>query len=221
MLSLVGWHFLPIDSVGFGYYQSGDRIEVNASTHPAALVWAAVAICLYIALLKTRSRIRLVGHAGLIRRFLSNMIDGTIVIGGTSCVAAIIPLAIEAHRVGHFEWSFQRDYIVSTDSVVMVPLVLFSLMDLFFYFVYPLAKGKQTIGEYVTRVKVAPPFGDEGRFTWRGAMRRVFYSMAGLCLWPYTLWTRLDRDGKTWYDRASNCTVSLVEYKSNDANITS
>jgi hypothetical protein len=213
VLSVVGWHFLPINSIGFGYYQNTDGTEVSAGTHPAALVWAALVICLYVFLMKKQTHANSAGHAGLIRRFFAYVIDLLVVIGATSCIAALIPLGMEAHRVGHFEWSFQRNYTVSSDATVISPLVVLSFIELFFYFAYPLTKGTQTIGEYIMRIKVAPSSGVEGRFTWGEAMTRIFYSAGGFCLWPYTIWTRLDRNGQTWYDRRTNCRASLVVYK--------
>jgi hypothetical protein len=48
-------------------------------------------------------------------------------------------------------------------------------------------------------------------------MRRVFYSAAGLMVWPYTLLKKLDRNGQTWYDRKTNCRVVLIGYKRGDA----
>jgi uncharacterized RDD family membrane protein YckC len=123
---------------------------------------------------------------------------------------------VEARRVGHFEWSFTRDYMVSTDSIIR-PLALLGLIELFLYVVYPLTRGKQTIGQYVMRVKVLPPFGTEGRFTWNAAVKRVWYSFLGFCKWRF----ELDHNGQTWCDRETGCTVSLVEYKRRDANITS
>jgi uncharacterized RDD family membrane protein YckC len=219
LLSLVGWHFLPIDSIGFSCHTSSDGIDVSAGTHPAVLVWAALVICFYVFLLKKRISTNVVGNAGLFRRVLAYLIDFPLVVVTTSCVTAIIPLAAEAHRVGHFEWSVQRDYLVSSDLGVILPLSLLSLVELFFYFVYPLTRGKQTIGDYIMRIKVTPRFGNEGRFTWGAAIERVFYSAAGLMLWPYTVWKKLDRNGQTWYDRKTDSTVVLVDYKRGDADI--
>src|ERR1700679_3189360 len=107
LLSLVGWHFLPINPIGFSYHSSSDGVDVSAGTHPALLVWAAFVLCFFVFLLKRRITTNLVGNAGLIRRVLAYMIDFLIVVVTTSCVIAIIPLSVEAHRVGHFEWSFQ------------------------------------------------------------------------------------------------------------------
>src|SRR5580704_8505854 len=95
LLSLVGWHFLPTDSIGFSYHQHNDAIDVSAGTHPAVLVWAALVICFYVFLLKRRISTNVVGNAGLIRRVLAYLIDFLLVVVTTSCVTAIIPLAAE------------------------------------------------------------------------------------------------------------------------------
>lgn len=219
VLSLVGEYFLHLPNllIGFTYKQTNDEIEVSAGSHPAAILWAVLVIFVYILILKQRVPSESTGEASLIRRFLAFLIDFSVVLIATSSIDTIIPLAVEARRIGHFEWSFQRDYSVSSDSIFF-PLVLLSFVEMFFYYLYPLTKSKQTIGDYVMRLKVAPPFGDNGRFTWGAAMKRISYSFAGLCLWPFTLLQKLDRNGQTWYDRATNCNVSLVKYKRDSLN---
>jgi uncharacterized RDD family membrane protein YckC len=217
-LTLIGCFYVSRnqDQIGFGSHESGDKVEVSAGSHPAAIVWAVLVICLYVVLLKKDVRAKPVGPASMVRRFLSLLIDFFIVVIATSSVVALIPLEVEARRVGHFEWSFARNYMVSTDSVI-TPLALLGLIELFLYVVYPLTRGKQTIGQYVMRVKVLPPFGTEGRFTWNAAIKRVWHSFLGACKWRF----KLDHNGQTRADRETGCTVSLVEYKRGDADTSS
>jgi uncharacterized RDD family membrane protein YckC len=212
LLTLIGCFYLSSNQIGFSSYEGSDKVEVSAGSHPAVIVWAVLVICLYFALLYRNLHTELVGPAKMWRRTLSFLIDFLVVVLATSSITALIPLEVEARRVGHFEWSFARDYIVSSDSVIL-PLALLALIELFLYAVYPLTKGKQTIGEYVMRIKVIPPFGVNGRFTWEAAVKRVWYSFLGASLWPYTVWKKLDRNGQTWYDRKTDCSVVLVDYK--------
>jgi uncharacterized RDD family membrane protein YckC len=218
VLSLVGPFFLhfPYHTIGFTYHEGSDGTEVTAGSHPAVIVWAVFVIATYFLLVKQRTLTESVGVAGLGRRFLAFLIDFIVVLVATSCIGSVFPLIAEARRVGRFEWGFQRDYSASTDSIFAF-LVLLSFIELFFYFAYPLTWGKQTIGEYVVRVKVTPPFGDGGRFTWGAAAKRVSYSLLGICAAWHTLSDKVDQNGQTRYDRATNCTVSLVEYKREDA----
>jgi uncharacterized RDD family membrane protein YckC len=218
LLTLIGCFYLSSNQIGFSSYEGSDKVEVSAGSNPAVIVWAVLVICLYIALLKSSASTELVGPAKMLRRALSFQIDFLVFVLASSAISALIPLEVEARRVGHFEWSFARDYMVSSDSVIW-PLAFLALIEFFLYAVYPLTKGKQTIGEYVMRIKVLPPFGVAGRFTWDAAMKRVWYSFLGAGLWPYTLAKKVDRNGQTWYDRKTDCSVVLVDYKRDDADV--
>jgi uncharacterized RDD family membrane protein YckC len=215
-LTLIVCFYLPGNQIGYGYHRIDDKVDVSAGSHPALIVWAVLAACFYVLLLRKSPRAEAVGPASMTRRALSFLIDFLVFVMAVSSVTALIPLAVEAHRVGHFEWSFARDFEVPTDSI-NTPLTFLFLIALFLYVAYPLTKGKQTIGDYTMRIKVLPPFGVEGKFTWREAVKRTWYSLMGACLWPYTLLEKVDRNGQTWYDRKTNCTVVLVDYKRADA----
>jgi hypothetical protein len=80
------------------------------------------------------------------------------------------------------------------------------------YFAFPLTRGRQTVGCFIMRIKVTPPLGDRGRFTFREAFRRTYYEFNGLSpfLWLSKDWD-MDGHGRTWYDIKSDCSVVLVE----------
>lgn len=83
---------------------------------------------------------------------------------------------------------------------------------MFLYLVWPLTKGKQTIGYFIMNLRVTPPFGNTGAFTFRAAVRRVwleFWETGSLLL------GRKDRDseGRTRYDRETGCNVILIKYE--------
>jgi hypothetical protein len=65
------------------------------------------------------------------------------------------------------------------------------------------------MGCFIRRLRVAPPFGDEGRFTPRAALMRVFYAFMRLTSVLSRNWDR-DGQGRVWYDRKTECTVVLV-----------
>jgi uncharacterized RDD family membrane protein YckC len=125
-------------------------------------------------------------------------------------LVALVPLWLEAARTGHFTWHFQRDYAVSTDGVFALPSVLGFLALMVLYFVFPLTRGKQTVGCFIMRLKVTPPFGDGGCFTFPNALKRTYYEFSGLATFLTRKWDR-DGQGRTWYDIQTNCTVVLIE----------
>ncbi len=147
------------------------------------------------------------------RRIVAVLVDfyfGVITIAGMS---AMIELALEARRTGHFAWSFERHYSVTSDLAFGIPLLLLDMAVLILYFVFPLTQGKQTFGCFVTGIKVTPPFGLEGKFTWRGAFRRRWYEFRALGRWTSLLRPQRDADGNTWYDLESGCRVVAVDYR--------
>lgn len=184
------------------------RADISAGSHPGALLWAAGAIALFVLLMVRKPSPIVEGVPARIRRILAFVIDFVFGVTVLSSVGALIPLWIEAARTGHFAWYFHRSYSVSTDrfSAVSV-LLLMALMAL--YFVFPLTRGRQTLRCFIMRIRATPPFGNEGRFTFRSAVVRTAYALYG----GPSLVTRIrgrDEQGRTWYDKTTGCTVALV-----------
>jgi RDD family len=143
------------------------------------------------------------------RRIGSFMIDFWFSLLTLSGIGALAPLGLEATRTGHFVWHFQRVYTVGTDGVFELPSVLIFMTLMVLYFVFPLTRGKQTVGCFIMRLKTTPPFGDGGRFTFRAALSRTIYEFRGLTSVISRDWKR-DSEGRTWYDIETNCTVVLI-----------
>ena len=81
---------------------------------------------------------------------------------------------------------------------------------MFLYFVFPLTRGRQTIGCFIMRLRTTPPLGDAGRFTFRAAVQGAFYEFRGLYNVLIHRW-KLDDKGRTWYDVETNCKVVLID----------
>jgi hypothetical protein len=211
-LVLVGLSFVVTDypgvrEIGQSMQWTNGKADISAGSNPNALLWAAAAIALFILLMVRKPSPITEGVPGRIRRILSFLIDFVFSLSTTSSVVALIPLWLEAQRTGHFAWYFHRNYSVNTDSLSAISSLL-SMALMVLYFAFPLTRGRQTVGCFIMRTRVTPPFGNEGRFTVRAALMRVFYAFGGLC----RLWRNRDRDeqGRTWYDRKTACTVVLV-----------
>lgn len=163
-----------------------------------------LAIALFILLMIREPKAMAAGIPTRKRRVLAFVIDFCFSLFTISSVDALIPLWLEAVRTGHFIWHFQRNYSVNTDSLSLLSSLLFlALMVL--YFVFPLTRGRQTVGYFIMRLKVTPPFGDEGRFTLKAALLRTFWAFMGVA----RNWDQ-DSQGRTWYDRKTGCEVVLV-----------
>jgi RDD family len=216
-ITLVGLSFVIIHAFNVG--QVGDSMEwkdgngrVSAGSHPVILVSDTLAIALFVALMLRNADTVIVGAPSRGRRITAFLIDFWFSLLTLSGIDALMPLWLEAARTGHFKSHFQHDYAVSTDGVLALPSIFVFLALIVLYFVYPITRGKQTVGCFIMRIKVTPPFGDGGRFTFREALRRTYYEFNGLSmfLWLSKDWDK-DGQGRTWYDIKSNCKVVMVE----------
>ncbi len=198
--------------VGFSYFKDGEKIVVSAATHPVLLVWTAAGISFFVVLMSWDIHAEGAGYAGLTRRLFAFLIDLYLVVLVSGSTLAFIPLWLEAKRTGHFEWGFKRSYLVPTDSYAVLPLSLIAVSVAFLYYAYPLMRGKQTVGSFLFRIRDCASNAPERSLTIWQICKRVVLASLGVAIWPYTLWMRLDTNGRTWYDRASNWDVTLVNY---------
>jgi hypothetical protein len=118
-------------------------------------------------------------------RLTALVIDFTAVTLAMAPFAALIPLAAEWLRSGHFAWSFQRKYTVASDFYIGFPLVFVIMGLLAVYFAWPIARDRQTLGCYALRLKVTPDESIRGRFGLSQGLRRVFLGFIGLCSLPF------------------------------------
>jgi uncharacterized RDD family membrane protein YckC len=220
-VGLVGFSFasmyvLHIHQVGFSLTTANGKSEVSAGSHPIMLIWFGLSIALYVALMVVNDDTVAFGKATMKRRTVAFLVDFWFSLLGLSAFGALLPLYLEAIRTGHFFWTFERSYTESTDVLFGVPLILVTMGLMFLYFVIPLTKGKQTVGCLVMGIKVTPPFGEEGQFTFPQAVRRTWFEFRGLCTLPFNLFNLKDgrgSDGRTWYDIETNCRVVLVKHE--------
>jgi uncharacterized RDD family membrane protein YckC len=201
-----------IGQTGFFEETNNGQTEIYAGSRPVLLIWTAVAIMLFAALMIVRKNTLVVGIPTLKRRAVAFLIDFWFSVAILANVTALLPLWLEARRTGRFSWHFERDYAVGTDDL-LTPLVLFAMALMFLYFVLPLTRGSQTVGCFIMRLKVTPPFGDEGRFTFREALRRNGYGLWGLMTGKWSRQDFRDGQGRTWWDRETNSRVALVKYE--------
>jgi len=182
--------------------------SISAGSHPAVLLWDAIAVALFVVLMLRKPGSVAEGVPTSKRRILAFLIDFEFSLCVTASVGALVPLMLEAMRTGHFAWYFHRSYSVKTDALAAVVSLVFMALVVF-YFTFPLTRGRQTVGYFILRLRLAPPFGTEGRFTLKAALIRTYYAFTG----GFTVLRSWDRDGqgRTWYDRKTDCTVVFVD----------
>jgi len=206
-LSFILIHYYDLGQVGDSMQWKDGKTAISAGSHPAMLLWSAVAVGLFILLMVKEPSAVIEGVPTRKRRIFAFVIDFWFSLLTLSAVGAIIPLLLETVRTGHFTWHFKRDYSTDTDGLAaFLSLVFMAMMVL--YFAFPLTRGRQTVGYFILRLKLTPPFGTEGRFTLKAALIRTYYAFTG----GITVFRNWDRDGqgRTWYDRKTNSTVVFV-----------
>ena len=205
-LSIVIICFFNTGEVGESTQWSDGNVAISAGSRPATLLWTAIGLALFTLLMVRKPTAATPGVPTRKRRVLALLIDFWSSIVILAPVDVLITLWIESVRTGHFTWHYQRDYSVTSDGLSTGLSLILCISLMTFYFAFPLTRGRQTIGCFITGLRVTPPFGDEGRFTLRSALMRTFYTFAGLltCTWDQ------DERGRTWYDRKTACTVILV-----------
>jgi uncharacterized RDD family membrane protein YckC len=210
VLSFVVLHVFDVREVGDTLQSKDGNSTVSAGSHPAILLWSGIAIVLFAALMLRGGNVVTVRISGIGRRVAAFVIDFWFSLLTLSSIMALIPLLFEASRTGHFAWHFRRDYTVATDGLFVVPSVLLYVGLMFLYFAFPLTRGKQTLGCFILGIRVTLPFGDEGRFTFRDALKRTFYEFRGLGGILSRNWGQ-DSYGRTWCDRETNCSVVVID----------
>jgi hypothetical protein len=207
-LSLVVIHYYDVGQVGDSMQWKDGKTSVSAGSHPAMLLWSFVAVALFILLMVKEPNAVVEGVPAGKRRIFAFVIDFWFSLLTLSVAGSLVPLSLEAVRTGHFAWHFQRNHSVSTDALAVVSIPIFMALMLL-YFAFPLTRGRQTVGYFIMRLRVTPPFGDRGCFTVRAALRSTFYAFFGIWAILTRNWER-DGQGRTWYDRETDCTVVLV-----------
>jgi len=201
-----------IARVGGTSHWEGRKSFTTEGSHPALLVWSFVAIVFFVALMTARGTEVVVGFPSFGKRAVAFCLDFWFSVLTISSIGSLVPLWIEARRAGHFSWYFERNYIVPTDATVGIPLVFADMALIFLYFAFPLTRGRQTVGCFILGLKVTPPFGDRGAFTFREAVRRTWSEFKGLCSFS-SIGRNRDAQGRTWYDQQTNCTVVSIKYE--------
>lgn len=147
----------------------------------------------------------------MVRRFSAFLIDFFVVVAVLTPLVSLAPLTVEAFRTGTFVWAFERNYMVPSDWIIAISLFFVMLTLLMLYFALPIAKDRQTIGDYLMRLKVVPDQSAQVvDFGWRHAIRRAFLLC---CIWPLLSLLVRRKDGTTWLDRRSNSRVHLIQYR--------
>ena len=104
-LSFVIIHFFNVGQIGDSMQWKDGNSTVSAGSHPLVILWTAIAIALFVAVMRREPSIAVFGIPSRGRRILAFVIDFWFSLLTLSSVGALIPLWLEATRTGHFVWA--------------------------------------------------------------------------------------------------------------------
>jgi uncharacterized RDD family membrane protein YckC len=207
-LAFLPLFFLGKQEVGFSIEIKNGVTRVAGGSSPSMLLVVLIVLFLFFNMPGVnREELK---KAGMRRRFFSIVLDSFLSIFFFSATAGLIPMALEFARTKEFAWQFERDYLTPSDKLFGLPLVLITMFSIFMYFAYPMSRGKQTIGEYVLGLKVVGADGVQ-QLSLKQAMFRTVLGYVALCAAPITLILGKDKQGRTWYDKVTECRVLRVQ----------
>jgi hypothetical protein len=179
--------------VGTGIESSSrSGTTVSAGATPVVIVWCLVGVLTLSLFLRRAQKPAPISKLSWWRRVGAFVLDLVALVTATAGLCALLPLAVEACRVGQFHWRFSRDFVVWQDWLSIPPSTSAALLLFLLYMAWPIFSGTQTVGGYVMRVavvRIAP-----GRPSFRRCVIvAVFYL---LDIWGCLFgWSLLERAG--------------------------
>jgi hypothetical protein len=179
---------------------SEDGYRFYGGTALWALIWSALVIGLYVALMAAPSSPLLEPLPGLFRRFIAVFFDLFLAVMMLAPVLGLMPLFTEWKRTGKFQWNFERTIPVASDKVILFVVIFLTFIGLVFYFAIPLVRSRPSPGSCIAGYQVV--FRDETQLSMRKAVLRTLLGYVGLCAWfiaPFV--NRNKKQGTFWVDK--------------------
>jgi hypothetical protein len=182
-----------------------EQLTVWAGTHPGLVLWAVAALFLFGWMMVEKTPEGAWRPASLQRRTFAFLLDMLFTAFVLIPLFPLVPLALDASETGKFSWQFSRSFHVPFDEW-MWPAMAGMAVLVPIYFAYSLACGRPTVGATLLGLNITQD-GKPASLSFWCALQRVGWEFAGLCLFPFTLITGRDAEGRTWYDRRSGLQV--------------
>jgi len=183
--SFVWFYWLQKNSLGYSSETKNGVTHVVAGSSPFVVSLSILGIIFFIFLMTREVLIETSYAASLRRRFVAFLFDCWFLLLTVVGVSSLLHLLLEAQRSGTFRWRYEQESGVGPDGADAV-LILVNLTVMFLYFVIPLARRRQTVGQT--------------------ALWRTFMAFRGL-ISPWRFLKETDVQGRTWYDRETGFTV--------------
>lgn len=206
--SFVWFYWFQKNPVGYSSETKNGATHVMAGSSPVVVSASILGILLFIFLMTREVHVEAFQAASLGQRFVAFFFDCWFLLLTVVGTSSLLHLVMEARRSGTFHWRFERVSGVSPDGADTV-VILVNLVVMFMYFVIPLARRKQTVGQWLFRLAIVDADGSVPYLPFSTALWRTFMAFRGLVA-PWRFLKETDAQGKTWYDRETG--LSVVRY---------
>jgi hypothetical protein len=206
--SFVWFYWFQKKSIGYSSETKNGVTHVLAGSSPVVVLLSVLGLFLFIFLMTRKVQVDTFQPSSLERRFVAFLFDCWFLMLTVIGASSLFHLLLEAQRSGTFHWSYEREYGVASDGVDTV-LILINLTVMFMYFVIPLARCRQTVGQWLFRLVTVSANGSILYLPFSTALWRTYMAFRGLTS-PWRLFKETDAQGRTWYDRETG--FSVVRY---------
>jgi uncharacterized RDD family membrane protein YckC len=203
--SFVWFYWFQKNPVGYSSETKNGVTHVVAGSSPSVVSLAILGIIFFIFLMTREVHVETAQAASLRRRFVAFLFDCWFLLLTVVGVSSLLHLLLEAQRSGIFRWRYERESGIDPDGADVV-LILVNLTVMFMYFVIPLARRRQTVGQWVFSLATVSAGGSVLYLPFSTALWRTFMAFRGL-MSPWRLLKETDVEGRTWYDRETGFTV--------------
>jgi RDD family protein len=203
--SFVWFYWFQKNSVGYFSETKDGVTRVMAGSSPFVVSLAILGILLFVALMTKEAHIETYQPASLLLRFVAFVFDCWILCLTVIGVSSLVHLLLEAQRSGTFRWHYEQASGADTGGADTV-LILLNLTVMLMYFVIPLARRRQTAGQWLFRLATVSANGSVLYLPFSTALWRTCMEFQGL-IYPWRLWRGTDTQGRTWYDRETGFMV--------------
>ncbi len=203
--SFVWFYWFQKNPVGYSSETKNGVTHVVAGSSPVVVCLSILGIFLFIVLMTREVHVETYQASSLQRRFVAFLFDCWFLLLTVVGTSSLLHLLLEAKRSGTFRWRYEQESGVSPGGADTV-LILINLTVMFMYFVIPLARRRQTVGQWLFRLATVSANGSVLYLPFSTALWRTSMAFRGL-IFPWRLLKGTDAQGRTWYDRETGFIV--------------
>ncbi len=128
---------------------------IEGSSSITALIGSLILLFFIFRLESKIERKPISNKVPLWKRAIAFQIDFSIALLSMSSFLALPIIIAEYFYTGVFQWVFTREYIRSTDNVIVIGSVVTGMLWVIFYYAYPLIRRKQTVGQFIMGYRIS------------------------------------------------------------------